>query len=99
MTLFSSSEKRGRRTGTLLADGYVEVDGKPYRYPSTAAAVIAGRPMDGGWFFRVDRVGGRSLRDVLSDCRTRMALDGDSDPEDATEDGEEAGDGEETASE
>lgn len=99
MTLFPSSEKRGRRTGTLLADGYVEVDGKPYQYPSTAAAVIAGRPMDGWWFFRVDRVGGRSLRDVLSEYRTRMALDTDGDPDDAAEHGEEADDGEGSASE
>ena len=74
MTLYPGSKRHGTRTATLLADGYIEVDGTPYQYPQTAAKVIAGRPRNGLWFCRVDRVGGRSLREVLDDYRTAMAI-------------------------
>jgi hypothetical protein len=75
-------------TATLLADGYIEVDEKSYQYPGTAATLVAGSPVSGLWFFRIDRVGGRSLRDVVDDYRTTMAVDADAELDDVAGEGD-----------
>lgn len=82
MTLYPGSKKHAGSTATLLADGSIEVDGVAYEYPQSAAKVIAGRPKNGLRFFRVDRVGGRSLREEIDDYRTRMAIDGEAEGDD-----------------
>lgn len=86
MTLYPGSKRYGSRTATLLADGSIEVDGVAYQYPQGAAKAIAGRPRNGLWFFRLDRVGGRSLREVLDDYRTAMALDVDGEADESEDD-------------
>jgi hypothetical protein len=79
MTLYPGSKRYSERIATLLADGSIEVDGVVYEYPQSAAKVIAERPKNGLRFFRVDRVGGRSLREEIDDYRTRMAIEADGD--------------------
>jgi hypothetical protein len=86
-TLYSGNRKHVSRTATLLPDGYIEVDGKAYQYPATAASVIAGRRVNGWGFFRVGGSTGPSLREILDDYRTKMAIDVDAAGE-SSEDGE-----------
>jgi hypothetical protein len=86
MTLYPGPKKFAGRTATLLADGSIEVDGVAHERPRAAARVIAGRSKSGLRFFRVDRVGGRSLREEVDDYRTRMALEADGD--DGADEGE-----------
>ena len=86
MTLYPGGKRYGNRIATLMADGSIEVDGTPYQYPQSAAKAIAGRPRNGLWFFRIDRVGGRSLREVLDDYRTSMAIDVDTEVDEVDDD-------------
>jgi hypothetical protein len=86
MSLTPRRKKHAGRAATLLADGRVEVDGKIFANQTEAASFIAGKRIGGWWFFLVDPVSRRSLRDVRNDYVNAMA--GDSDIEDADEEGE-----------
>jgi hypothetical protein len=67
MPLFPRRKKHAHRVATLLADGQIDVDGTAFARPSAAAAAIAGRRLNGKWFFLVDQASRRSLRDVWRD--------------------------------
>jgi hypothetical protein len=84
MTLYPARAKFADRTATLLSDGQIDVDGTVYARPKEAASALAGRSVNGWFFFRVDKVAGQSLRDVL---RSYLAQFPDMEEED-DEDGE-----------
>ena len=63
------------RVATLLPDGHIDVDGMTYSRPSPAASSITGHPTNGWWFFRVDKMGGRPLREVLTEYVATLSVD------------------------
>ena len=75
MTLYPGSRKYQGRVATLLPDGRIDVDGKTYPRPSPAASSITGHPKNGWWFFRVDKMGGRPLREVLTEYVATLSVD------------------------
>src|SRR5690606_37507145 len=60
------------KVATLLGDGRIEIDGATFGSLSDAARSITGRPTNGWYFFLVDPVAKRSLRDVRSDYLQAM---------------------------
>jgi hypothetical protein len=84
--LVPRQKKFAERVATLLSDGRIEVDGIAFSYPTEAATKIAGRQMGGWWFFLVDPVSRRSLRDVRNDYVSAMSLDTHDDEVDGDED-------------
>ena len=75
MTLYPGSRKYQGRGATLLPDGHIDVDGMTYPRPSPAASSITGHPTNGWWFFRVDKMGGRPLREVLTEYVATLSVD------------------------
>lgn len=67
MTLYPRRRMYASRTGTLLQDGSIDVEGTVYATPSGAAVSMTHKPTNGWSFFLVDQASRRSLRDVLRD--------------------------------
>lgn len=90
ITLVPRSKKFSDRRATLLPDGTIEVDGKTYTSPSDAASKMVGHQINGWWFFLVDPVSRRPLRQVRRDYIDQLTIDTDDDETDDDEvDGEE----------
>lgn len=79
-------KKYRQTTAAVLPDGRLEVEGMAYDTPSQAASKIRGRQTSGWWFFLVDPVSRRSLRDVRNDYVN--TLSSDSEYEEAEDDDE-----------
>ncbi|GAA4530463.1 DUF262 domain-containing protein [Chelativorans composti] len=62
--LYSQPGKYGGRTGAILSDGRVEVDGKVFESPSSAAIHVCQKPTNGWHFWRLDQSGSRPLTEV-----------------------------------
>lgn len=67
------------RVGTLLGDGRIEVDGRPFDEPSEAARILTGHPTNGWWFFLVQQKPRRSLRHVWREYVEALAMEGGDD--------------------
>ena len=87
MHLVPRNRKYSKTIATLLPDGRVDVDGTAYASPSDAAAKIRGRRTAGWFFFFVDPVARRSLRDVRNDYV--QSLSPDTEYDEADDEGDE----------
>jgi hypothetical protein len=87
MSLFPRRKKLAHRVGTLLSGGSVNVDGSIFATPSGAAASITGRQTNGWWFFLINQAARRSLRDVLREYVSALAVDIDDDDVENDSDG------------
>lgn len=79
MTLIPRRKKFSHRVATLLADGRVEVDGKPLENAGVAATEIFGKKISGWGFFFADPASGRTLRAVKREYLESLADDPDDD--------------------
>ena len=85
--MFPRSKRYRHKVATLLPDGQIEVDGVSFLRPFDAASAIAGKPLNGWWFFLVEQSSRRSLHDVRNDYIDTMAMDAeDDDPDDEGDD-------------
>lgn len=85
-TLTPRQQKHKHRTGVLLPDGRIDIDGTIYSSPSEAAKSVVGGAMNGWWFFLVAEKPKRSLRDVRVEYLQSIAADADEDGEDDSDD-------------
>jgi GNAT superfamily N-acetyltransferase len=67
MTLWPRARKHAQRTATLLADGQIDIDGVLFQSPSEAGKALNGGPVNGWWFFLIDRETKKSLKTVRRD--------------------------------
>jgi hypothetical protein len=74
------------RSGVLLPDGQIELDGKTFSRPSAAAVYLTGRPTNGWSFFLVDPKSRASLRRVRSEYIESLDVDLDDEDDDDVED-------------
>jgi hypothetical protein len=65
--LYSQPGKYGGRIGRILSDGRVEVEGKVFESPSSAAIHICQKPTNGWHFWRLDQSGSRPLKEVRTE--------------------------------
>lgn len=65
--LYSQPGKYGGRTGRILSDGRVEVEGKVFESPSSAAVYICHKPTNGWHFWRLDPSGSQPLKEVRAE--------------------------------
>jgi hypothetical protein len=87
-TLWPRQRKHAHRAATLLIDGQIDIDGVLFASPSEAAKTIVRRPVNGWWFFLIDRDSKRSLKAVRREYLERLqADDADADAEDDEEEG------------
>jgi hypothetical protein len=84
-TLHARRKRFADTIATVLMDGRIEITGRIFDSPSEAAVALTGKPTNGWWFFLVDPVTRRSLRDV----RTDYIADLDVEPEDDDEEEDE----------
>jgi len=81
-TLYALPGKHGGRSGKLLSDGRIEVDGQPFESPSSAGRAVRGKHTNGWHFWRLDPDGRRALRDVREEY-LRMVSPEEAEVEDA----------------
>ena len=79
-TIYALPGKHGGRSGRLLSDGRIEVDGHPFESPSAAGRFVRGKHTNGWHFWRLDPDGRRALREVRAEYLHAVS------PEDADED-------------
>lgn len=65
--LYSRPGKYGGRTGRILSDGRIEVDGQIFESPSRAGGFIRKKSTDGWNFWRLEPNGRRPLKEVRAD--------------------------------
>ncbi len=87
MTLWPRARKHAQRTATLLADGQIDIDGVLFQSPSEAGKALNGGPVNGWWFFLVDRETKKSLKTVRRDYLEQLQeaddeVDGDDEDDD-----------------
>lgn len=87
MALYPRRKKFVDQVATLLPDGQIEVNGRPYSSPSDAARAFTGRPTNGWWFFLTSRTDKSSLKSARREYIEGLA--GDADDEDIEEDADE----------
>jgi hypothetical protein len=79
-------KKYAESIAVLLPDGRLDINGAVYDSPSMAARAIAGKSMNGWWFFLTDPAAKKSLKDVRLAYLESFADDFDDDAEDDAED-------------
>ncbi len=77
------------RTGTVMADGRIELDGQLFDSPSLAAVHLTKYAMSGWWFFFVDSKSKRSLKIVRREYLESLQAEDDEDDGDEDDDDEE----------
>lgn len=87
MTLWPRARKHAARTATLLADGQIDIDGVLFQSPSEAGKALNGGPVNGWWFFLVDRETKKSLKTVRREYLEQLQeaddeVDGDDEDDD-----------------
>ena len=82
ITLFPRSKTYKDRVATLLPDGRIEVEGTAFASPSDAASTMTGHHTNGWWFFLVDPLSRRSLRNVRRDYVEQLTVDVEDDETD-----------------
>jgi Protein of unknown function DUF262/Protein of unknown function (DUF1524)/Restriction Enzyme Adenine Methylase Associated len=89
-TLYPRSARAQSTVATVLSDGSLDIKGKNYTSPSSAAAAITGRPTNGWWYFlsrKADRKSSlRNLRTMYTEELNGAVDDFDDDDDDETED-------------
>ena len=85
-TLTPRQQQHKHRTGVLLPDGRIDIDGTIYSSPSEAAKAVVGGAINGWWFFLVADKPKRSLRDVRVEYLQSIAAESDEDGEDESAD-------------
>ncbi len=88
MTLTPRQKKFSAKTGTLLGDGRVDLDGVIFATASEAAKAITGVATNGWWFLLVDMQSKKSLRDVRIEYLESIAAEADEDEGDEDDDEE-----------
>jgi GNAT superfamily N-acetyltransferase len=86
-TLWPRPRKHSHRSATVLVDGQIDVDGVLFQSPSEAAKALSGGPMNGWWFFLVDRETKKSLKTVRREYLEQLQeaddeIDGDDEDDD-----------------
>jgi hypothetical protein len=75
-----------QRTGIILPDGRIEMEGKMFDSPSLAASQLVGHAMNGWWFFLVDMLPRKSLATVRREHLDSLDDTGDDDDDEADSD-------------
>jgi hypothetical protein len=78
--------KFSHRTGVLLPDGEIELDGQTFSRPSAAAVYLTKRPTNGWSFFFTDPKSKTSLRRLRSEYLESLDVDLEDDEEDDDDD-------------
>ena len=87
-TLWPRARKHSHRSATVLVDGQIDVDGVLFQSPSEAAKALSGGPMNGWWFFLVDRETKKSLKTVRREYLDQLQeADDEVDSDDEDDDG------------
>lgn len=76
------------RTGTILADGSIELDGETFNSPSVAAQHIVGSAINGWWFFLVEVSPRKSLAALRREYLDSLDEDGEDDDDETDTDDE-----------
>ena len=74
--LYSQPGKYGGRSGRILSNGRIDVEGKVFENPSSAAVHIRQKPTNGWDFWRLDPSGGRPLNEVRAEYLRVVSLEG-----------------------
>ncbi|WP_334153808.1 GmrSD restriction endonuclease domain-containing protein [Tepidimonas sp.] len=74
--LYSRPGKYGGRSGRILSNGRIDVEGKVFENPSSAAVHIRQKPTNGWDFWRLDPSGGRPLNEVRAEYLRVVSLEG-----------------------
>lgn len=85
MPLYPRSKKHEDHNVTLLSDGQIDVDGKIFPSPSSAAVSLTSTATNGLRFFLIDKTSKRCLKDVWSEYVETLA-DGAEDEDDGIDD-------------
>ncbi len=88
MTLTPRQKKYSSKTGILLGDGRVDIDGVLYASASEAAKAVTNVTRNGWSFFLVDTPSKKSLRDVRVEYLESIAAEADEDEGDEDDDEE-----------
>lgn len=89
VTLHARRANVSDRTATVLSDGVIDVDGMRHLTPSGAAKAVSGTTVNGWWFWLVDPISRRSLRDVWKEYVDQRDVDADDDDIELGEDDDE----------
>jgi hypothetical protein len=82
-------KEHSKMVATILPDGRLEVQGIAYATPTDAATRVRGRQTGGWWFFFVDPVARRSLRDIRNEYVQSLSPDADYGDDEGDEDDDE----------
>lgn len=82
-TVYARTKAHRGKTATVLPDGQIDVDGELFSTPSGAARAMAGKNMNGWWFFVLSPGTRRSLSDLFQEY-----VDQTSEAEDEIDDSE-----------
>jgi hypothetical protein len=74
-TVYARTKAHRGKTATVLPDGRIDVDGELFSSPSGAARSMAGRNMNGWWFFVLSPGSRRSLSDLFQEYVDQTADD------------------------
>src|SRR5690606_7032666 len=83
------SKSLAGRTGTVLADGTIEIEGQVFDSPSIAATHLTGGPVNGWWFFLVSVSPRKSLAALRREYLDTLDKDDDDDEDEDDADEEE----------
>ena len=85
-TVYARRKAHSDRTATILPDGRIDVDGEVFDTPSGAARSIAGKSVNGWWFFVLSPTSRRSLSDLFQEYVDQTSADVDEEVADEEED-------------
>ncbi len=81
-TIYARRKSLSGCTATVLPDGRVDVDGKPFDSLSGAARAISGKGENGWWFFNVSPTNKKALAEVLQEYVDQTASEIDDEVDD-----------------